>query len=71
MDVGRTWYVKLTQGTIGAVVELGTHHLTHGTTVWERVEVRSVPDSSTERQIIDELYSGLLELLELRCAQGL
>ena len=66
MDVGRTWYVKITEGRLGAVCEMGTHHLVHGTQVWDRFAVRPVPERADELLVLDELYSALLEALERR-----
>jgi len=65
-NVGRQWYLQLTQGRLGAVIEVGTRQVGQRATTWHRLDVRSVPDIPTEDDIISELYSGLLEVLELR-----
>lgn len=68
-NVGRTWYLRITQGRLNAVVEVGTHPLGKPATVWHRLEVRSLPDAPTSDEVLSELYSGLLEVLELRTSE--
>lgn len=64
--VGRTWYVKITEGMVGYHAELGTHHLEHGLQVWDRIQESAVMQSRTEREIIDELWYCLSRFQERR-----
>lgn len=62
--VGRTWYVKLTRGTVGGAIEIGTHHYANGTQVWYRVPWECPTDPMSERDVGDELYVALMRFLE-------
>ncbi len=70
MDVGRSWYVKITSGMAGSTAELGTHHVAFGTQVWERLTWRPLEENLTEHQLVDELYAALLAILEVRTSIG-
>lgn len=65
-DVGRAWYVKITQGMVQAHVEFGTWHVTHGTQVWDSYIEGSLSETPTEREILDALYYAVSSLLERR-----
>lgn len=66
-SVGRSWYVKLTEGMIGASAELGTYHVAHGTQVWDTISLEFTADGKTECDILGELYYALSVFLERRC----
>jgi hypothetical protein len=68
--VGRIWYLRLTQGRLNGVAEVGTYQVGQKATVWHRLEVRSLTDAPTEDEVLSELYSALLEILEHRASTG-
>lgn len=65
--VGRTWYLRLQRGTIAGIYELGTHHLSSGTQVWDLGQWHCPADPMSEREVLDELYVVLMKLFEARC----
>lgn len=65
-SVGRSWYVKITEGMVGARAELGTHHLMHGTQVWDHAELEFDSAGQSEADILGELYYVLSLFLERR-----
>ena len=65
-SVGRSWYVKITEGMVGARAELGTYHVAHGLQVWDHTELEFSSDGKTEADILGELYYALSLFLERR-----
>lgn len=59
--VGRMWYVKITRGTIGGEVEIGTSHYQSGTQVWYRGTWECPVDPMSEKDVADELYWALMQ----------
>lgn len=62
--VGRTWYVKLTRGTIGGEMEIGTSHYSSGRQVWWSQPWVCPVDPMSEKDVGDELYVALMRFLE-------
>jgi len=62
--VGRTWYLKLTRGTVAGAVEIGTHSLMTGTQVWYFAPWLCPVDPMSEKDVADELYVALMAFLE-------
>lgn len=69
-DVGRVWYLKITNGMVGAICEVGTAHLQYGHSTWDRFEVPRMPDAVTENGVLDELFMALTAALERRSHLG-
>lgn len=68
--VGRRWYLEIVQGTLGSQAFFGTTHLTTGTQVWQRLDLGTDMSQLTEGQILDELWSCCLQLMEQRTHVG-
>ena len=62
--VGRSWYVKVTEGMVGTRIECGTHHVAPGTQVWQSRDCDIRMDGLTEHQIVQELWYAVSLLLE-------
>jgi hypothetical protein len=64
--VGRRWYVEICQGTLGSQAFFGTTHLSTGNQVWGRLDLGTDMSQLTEGQILDELWSACIQLMEAR-----
>lgn len=62
--VGRTWYMKLTRGTVNGAFEIGTYHHAHGRQVWWFGPWVCPVDPMSEKDVADELYVCLMTFLE-------
>lgn len=63
-SVGRSWYIRLTRGILNGSCEIGTHHIDSGTQVWAQQEWHVPLDPMTVRDVLDELYVALMQLME-------
>ena len=63
---GRSYFVTIRTGTVGAVADFGTWSLDTGTAVWDHVPLEVWGRDLTEAQILDELYYVVLSLMERR-----
>lgn len=69
-NVGRTWYVKIVNGRLGAQVFLGTAQLVSGDQCWDRYDFGGLPEHYTQADVLSWFHDAVLELLERSTGEG-
>jgi hypothetical protein len=65
-SVGRTWYVKIIQGTLTSRAFLGTAHPATGDQTWMELPWGTDMGSLSEGLILDELWAACVSMMEAR-----